>query len=59
MAGGVDLVQRCYTGIEILADTLRFNPQLPEELTCLRTTIHYRGHTLNITVTHRELTVVE
>ena len=57
MASSVDLIQRCYTGIEILADTLRFNPLLPDELNCLRTTIRYRSQTLYITATHHELTV--
>ncbi|MGI9328541.1 MAG: glycosyl hydrolase family 65 protein, partial [Pseudomonadales bacterium] len=57
MAGTVDLVQRCYTGIEILADTLNFNPLLPDELSRLHITIHYRWHTLDVTVTSRDLTV--
>lgn len=57
MAGTVDLVQRCYTGIEILADTLNFNPLLPDELASLQVTIHYRWHTLDVTVTEKNLTV--
>ena len=57
MAGSVDLVQRCYTGIEVRANMLSFNPLLPEELECLRTCFHYRGHDLDIVVTQRELSV--
>jgi len=52
MAGTVDLIQRCYTGVEPRANVLTFNPLLPEELTCLNTTIRYRGQTLDIEVTH-------
>jgi len=51
MAGTVDLIQRCYTGVEPRANVLTFNPQLPEELTCLRTMVRYRGQTLDLEVT--------
>ena len=57
MAGCVDLVQRCYTGVEVRANMLSFNPWLPEELGGLRVAFHYRGHTLNVTVSHDELEV--
>jgi alpha,alpha-trehalase len=57
MSGSIDLVQRCYPGIDIRANMLSFNPLLPAELECLRTTIHYRWHTLDVTVTHQNLTV--
>ena len=57
MAGSVDLVQRCYTGIEVRANMLSFNPVLPQELEKLTTTFHYRGHTLDVAVSHDELEV--
>ena len=57
MAGSVDLVQRCYTGVEVRANMLSFNPLLPEELHQLHATFHYRGHTLDVTVDHDELEV--
>ena len=57
MAGSVDLVQRCYTGIEVRANMLGFNPLLPEELKQLCATFHYRGHILDVTVSHDELEV--
>ncbi len=44
MAGTVDLVQRCYLGLEIRDDVLWLNPRLPDELDALETTIRYRGH---------------
>ncbi|MDJ0945141.1 MAG: glycosyl hydrolase family 65 protein [Kiloniellales bacterium] len=57
MAGTVDLVQRCYTGIEPRANVLTFNPRLPDELTCLTTTVRYRGQTLDLKVNHEKLCV--
>jgi len=57
MAGTIDLIQRCYTGIEPRANVLTFNPRLPDELTRLKTTIRYRGQTLDLEVTHDYLHV--
>lgn len=57
MAGTVDLLQRGYTGIVTRGDVLWLNPCLPHELTCLRMTIRYRGHALDLTMTHQSLTV--
>ena len=57
MAGTVDLVQRCYIGIEPRANVLTFNPRLPDELACIRTTIRYRGQTLDLEATHDRLCV--
>jgi alpha,alpha-trehalase len=57
MAGTVDLIQRCYLGIEPRANVLTFNPQLPQELACLKTTVRYRGQTLDIEVDHECLRV--
>ena len=44
MAGTVDLVQRCYTGLETREDALWLNPSLPEELDGLDFDVRYRGH---------------
>ncbi|GAA2757964.1 glycoside hydrolase family 65 protein [Actinopolymorpha rutila] len=44
MAGCVDLLQRCYPGIETRDDVLRLNPRLPRELTELELQLRYRGH---------------
>ena len=43
MAGSVDLVQRCYTGIEPRAEALRLNPLLPRSLDTLTLELRYRG----------------
>jgi len=57
MAGTVDLLQRCYCGIEVREDVLWLNPRLPEEMTRLRMPLHYRGHRIDLTVTADELQV--
>ncbi|WP_349369715.1 glycosyl hydrolase family 65 protein [Salinarimonas sp.] len=57
MAGTVDLMQRCYTGIEVATGALLFNPRLPEEMRCLRTTVRYRRQVLDIEVDQERLTV--
>jgi alpha,alpha-trehalase len=57
MAGTVDLVQRCYIGIEMRDEVLWLNPRLPEDLQGLSLTIRYRSHWLTLDVTHDKLTV--
>ena len=57
MAGTVDLLQRCYTGLELRGDELRFHPALPDELRRLSFQLRYRGHTLAVDLTPEALTV--
>jgi len=57
MAGTVDLIQRCYTGIEVGSGVLMFNPRLPDEVRSLKATIRYRHQVLDVTVTQDCLTV--
>jgi alpha,alpha-trehalase len=57
MAGTVDLVQRCYTGMETRQGVLRFNPHLPEELESVEFSIRYRQHWINIRLTSRKLCI--
>ncbi|MBE0602296.1 MAG: beta-phosphoglucomutase family hydrolase, partial [Deltaproteobacteria bacterium] len=57
MAGTVDLVERVSTGIEMREDFLRINPGLPEELERLDMRIRYRGHSIDLRITHDTLTV--
>ncbi|MFW5655025.1 MAG: glycosyl hydrolase family 65 protein [Roseicyclus sp.] len=49
-------MQRCYTGIELRAGTLMFNPRLPEEVTRLRSTVRFRRQVLDFEITQDELT---
>ncbi|WP_082698659.1 trehalose-phosphatase [Mycobacterium sp. GA-2829] len=53
MAGSVDLVQRCFTGLEMRADRLVLSPYWPEPLGPLSIAIKYRGHHLRIRVSGR------
>jgi alpha,alpha-trehalase len=46
MAGTVDVLQRCYTGIELRGDVLWLQPRLPTPLRRLRLFVRYRGHSL-------------
>jgi trehalose/maltose hydrolase-like predicted phosphorylase len=51
MAGTVDLVQRCYTGIEPRGDVLWLNPLLPTEVRELRFDLRYRRRWLGLHLT--------
>ena len=48
MAGTVDFLQRCYTGLELRDDVLRLAPRLPAQLRRLRLFVRYRGQSLDI-----------
>ena len=50
MAGSVDLVQRCFTGLETRGGRLVLSPHWPESLGALGVPIHYRGHHLHIRI---------
>ena len=53
MAGSIDLLQRCFTGIETRAGRLILNPLWPEDLGALRMPIYYRGYRLHLTIIGR------
>jgi trehalose/maltose hydrolase-like predicted phosphorylase len=57
MAGSVDVLQRCFAGVEMRGDTLRLNPNWPEELGVLEFTMRYRGHLLTLRVTGKQVRV--
>ncbi|SDY48864.1 glycoside hydrolase family 65 protein [Citreimonas salinaria] len=57
MAGTVDLMQRCYTGIELRGNTLIFNPRLPDEVGRLKSTVRFRRQILDFEITQDELTI--
>ncbi len=48
MAGSIDLLQRCFTGLEMRADRLILNPAWPTALGTLSFRIFYRGHRLQL-----------
>jgi alpha,alpha-trehalase len=57
MAGTVDVLQRCYTGIELRGDVLRLDPRLPRPLRRLRLSVRYRGQSLLIELEDRGVRV--
>ncbi|MFO7893665.1 MAG: glycosyl hydrolase family 65 protein [Longimicrobiales bacterium] len=57
MTGTVDLLQRCYTGMEARGDRLRFDPRIPEDLDELHFTIQYRSNWLDIDLCRDHITI--
>ena len=57
MAGTIDLVQRCFTGIEVKDGILSINPRLPSSLQCLNLLIHFQGNSFEIIICDRILNV--
>lgn len=57
MAGTVDLIQRCYTGVEIRDDILWINPRLPENIKSLSLDLRYRSHWIKMTLIDRRLKI--
>ncbi len=57
MAGTVDILQRCYTGIEFHEDILYLHPSIPYGLPKLTMRIKFRGNWLAVTATPRSLLV--
>jgi trehalose/maltose hydrolase-like predicted phosphorylase len=50
MAGVIDIVQRCYLGIEMRSNVLHFDPALPAGLTCVKVRLRYRRQILEVEV---------
>ncbi len=57
MAGTVDIIQRCYTGLEIRDDVLYLDPKLPNEIKKMSFHIRYRSHWIQLTITQSQLTI--
>lgn len=57
MAGSIDLLQRCYSGLETRDGVLHLNPRLPEALPRLRFVLDYHGQRIEVDITHAALTV--
>ena len=51
MAGTIDLIQRCYAGLETRDDVLWLDPRLPEELHQLEFGFSYRGQHIHAAIT--------
>ena len=57
MAGSVDLVTRCYAGLEMRGDRLWFHPLLPAEISSIRFHLVYRDQALSVAVSQDELRI--
>lgn len=55
MAGTADIIQRCFTGLEIRDDILWLNPRLPKEIEELKFHIRYRSHWIKLRINHKKL----
>jgi alpha,alpha-trehalase len=53
MTGSVDLLQRCFTGLETRDDRLIVGPQWPEELGPIEFPLVYRGQRLHLSISGR------
>jgi alpha,alpha-trehalase len=57
MAGTIDLVQRCYLGIEMRANVLFFDPALPDDLGSVNVQLRYRRQVLDVRATREVLSI--
>lgn len=57
MAGTVDLMQRCYGGLDLREDMLWIDPCLPPQLNRLAFPVIYRGHRVDLDITRNAVTV--
>ncbi len=57
MAGSIDLLQRCFTGLEMRRDRIMLGPLWPESHGRLEFTLRYRGHRLRLGVIGRDATL--
>ncbi len=58
MAGTVDIIQRCYTGLGVHRDVLWLNPLLPDEISSLELQVRYRSELVHVDITHSFVRVV-
>lgn len=57
MAGTVDTVIRCYSGLETRDDVVRLDPRLPRQLPGARFVIRYHQQPVVIHMTQEDVTV--
>ncbi len=55
MAGTLDLVQRCYSGLEIRDDVLWLNPRLPDDMKSMSFYLRYRSHWIRLFIDHKKI----
>jgi trehalose/maltose hydrolase-like predicted phosphorylase/beta-phosphoglucomutase-like phosphatase (HAD superfamily) len=57
MAGTVDVVFRCLTGMRARGEELRFDPALPPEVNQIRFSVHYRGHRVDVALSQDHMEI--
>jgi trehalose/maltose hydrolase-like predicted phosphorylase/beta-phosphoglucomutase-like phosphatase (HAD superfamily) len=57
MAGTVDVVLRCLTGLRARGEALWFDPALPPQVKRVKFSIHYRHHRLDVALTEDQLQI--
>jgi len=57
MTGTIDVLQRCFAGVETHGDVLWLNPYWPRRLGTLRLGITYRGHVVTLTLADHTILV--
>jgi len=57
MAGTVDIVLRCLTGMRARGPVLRFDPALPPEVKQLEFSVHYRGHRVDVALAQDHMVI--
>ena len=57
MSGSLDLVQRCFAGLEVKEDALWIRPQLPEPIQKINLRVKYRGHWIALSIDHKKLKI--
>lgn len=57
MAGSLDLLQRCYSGLQLRGDEVWFDPHLPPSVASLAFDLVHRDRTLSVTLSHATLRI--
>ncbi len=57
MAGTLDLIQRCYSGLDIRDDVLWLEPTLPDDIKTMKFHIRFRGHWIFLTIDHKKIKI--
>ena len=57
MAGSLDLIQRCYAGLEVGDDALWIKPQLPKTIEKINMRIKYRGHWIGLSINREKVKI--
>jgi trehalose/maltose hydrolase-like predicted phosphorylase len=57
MAGSIDLIQRCFSGLQVCGDTLWIKPALPKHIKKINMQIQYRGHWITLSIGQHKLKI--